>query len=176
MTSIEGYHVNTEEKCKQFLNKEIPWIVSADEEYLGAGMYFWDNKANAKYWYNERRRKHPHNSFMAVSCNFSLERLLDLTDEDILCVVNKTWNAIEKLGKRQNLPTKTGARLDYIRKYNALISTLTVFKMIAKYTKNEPKYAIWNSFMAYNVKTIYCVKDPEALIGEPVDCTKEVVA
>lgn len=176
MASIEGYHVNSEEKCKHFLSRELHLIISKDTEYLGAGMYFWDNKSNAKYWFNQRQKKRPSNLFMVISCNISLDKLLDLTDSDIMIAVDKAWQAVEKRGREKLLPLKPGARLDYIRKYNPLINTMTVFKMIAKYEKDEPKYAIGNSYMAHNVKTIYCVKDPEAITGDPVDCTKEVVA
>lgn len=176
MASIEGYHVNSKEKCQDFLNKNISWIVSADKEYLGKGMYFWDNKANAKYWFIQRRKKLSNSEFMVVSCNLSLDYLLDLTDIDIVTKMDRLWRVIEKRRVKERLPEKAGARLDYIRKYDSLVGRLTVYKMIAQYDRNEPKYAIGNSYMAYNVKTIYCVKDPEAIISEPVECTKEVVA
>lgn len=175
MASIEGYHVNKEQKCKDFLNKETALIISVDQEYLGRGMYFWDNKANAKYWFKQQRRKHPCDSLMAVSCNLSLEKLLDLTDGDIRRVVDKAWHTIQNRAENDGVPLKMGARLDYIRRFHPLIKTLNIYKMLAQYENDEHKYNFGSPYLACNVRTIYCVKDPEAIISEPIDCTKEVV-
>ena len=57
MGSFCGYHANESERCRPFLQNKINLIVSIDREYLGNGMYFWDNKSNAKYWYFEKKER-----------------------------------------------------------------------------------------------------------------------
>ena len=55
-SNIIGFHTNTKDKIKNFIEKGIP-ITSEDTTWLGTGMYFWDNLSNAKYWKNEKIRK-----------------------------------------------------------------------------------------------------------------------
>ena len=56
-TNIIGYHVNDKDRCQKFIDEEEIIIFSEDIYWLGYGMYFWDNQANAKYWIQEKKRK-----------------------------------------------------------------------------------------------------------------------
>ena len=58
--NVNVYHTNDRLKIENFLETS-ELIISKDTNWLGSGMYFWDNLSNAKYWKNEKLRKRENN-------------------------------------------------------------------------------------------------------------------
>ena len=83
MNNICGYHSNYENKCNAFIKNKRNLIISNDKEYLGKGMYFWDNKSNAKYWYDKKMKDKTCAKCIVVKCDICIDNLLDLTDERV---------------------------------------------------------------------------------------------
>ena len=54
--NVNVYHANDRLKVENFLETN-ELIISKDTNWLGKGMYFWDNLSNARYWKNEKLRK-----------------------------------------------------------------------------------------------------------------------
>lgn len=88
-----GYHVNDEVRCRQFLNNQINAIISeGNEDWLGTGMYFWDNKGNAEYWLSEKKRKNNENQkFICIESCLNLECVFDFTDKNVISGFSKIW-------------------------------------------------------------------------------------
>ena len=52
------YHCNDLERCKKFVSDKN-YMINSEEDgnWLGRGMYFWDNPSNYKYWLKVKQRK-----------------------------------------------------------------------------------------------------------------------
>ena len=89
--NIDVYHTNDRLKVKIFL-KTNELIISKDTNWLGKGMYFWDNLLNAKYWKNEKLRKRETTDIKIIKGKIFLEKLLDLTDEETVKYIDDIWS------------------------------------------------------------------------------------
>lgn len=88
------YHSNVEEKCQKFILDAEYLIVSnnsKDNEWLGTGMYFWDNFGNASWWNKKQSSKNAAVSYKIVKANVNLEKLLDLTDYQVYSKLSDLW-------------------------------------------------------------------------------------
>lgn len=122
---ITLYHTNSPEICNDFLNNKIQLYVSDQNggQWLGAGMYFWDNLSNARYWGNQKLKRISQCHIICVNVQFDRSNLLDLTDletsdyiielwekycektntdfrSDLGCVLNTLFNAISELNNK----------------------------------------------------------------------------
>ena len=100
--NIDVYHTNDEFKIEKFL-KTNELIISKDTNWLGNGMYFWDNLSNAKYWKNEKLRKKETTNIKIIKGKIFLEKLLDLTDEETARYIDDIWSFISKFSKIQKM-------------------------------------------------------------------------
>lgn len=110
---ITLYHTNSKEICEDFLNSKINLYISDQDggQWLGAGMYFWDNLSNAKYWGNQKLKRFSECHIIYVNAHFDLDNLLDLTDLDVSDYIFQIW---EKYCERThtNLYTDLGVVLN----------------------------------------------------------------
>lgn len=114
--NIDVYHANDELKIENFL-KTNELIISKDTNWLGSGMYFWDNLSNAKYWKNEKLRKKETTNIKIIKGKIFLEKLLDLTDEETVRYIDNIWNIISNSSKIQKMKiekAELGRKLDVI--------------------------------------------------------------
>lgn len=168
------YHCNDRKRSMKFLSSDTYMIISQEDgKWLGQGMYFWDNLSNARYWKGEKRRKRPEEDFIIVRARVSMEKLLDLMDQDICESIWEIWNAWKKRAKivsdENNIPL--GKKLNVLYKMiPEFKNSYHVFKIYGKYNKTPP-----NNLFQYNlnsklseptlaVKCIYNVKCNDAIL------------
>lgn len=176
---IIGYHLNDLKRCSNFVKtKEL--ILSKDEEFCGLGMYFWDNRHNARtFWLEEKIRKAIKQNkdkeiYALVLANIGLDQCLDLTDEDIENNILNLWAKLSpKL--RGKKPEGEGEILDAMFNfYEMLDVSYNVVKINVRYKHSgeiSPLFRIKNRIQLYITtknRTIYCVRKQEGIIGEPV--------
>lgn len=169
-TNIIGYHVNDKDRCERFVKEDEYIIFSNDVSWLGYGMYFWDNQSNAKYWINEKKRKENTIRYIAkVQANIFIDKLLDLTDQDILDTFDRLWEQYSSRGNI-NINQPIGLKLDRLFDFLELLdNSYKVIRVFGKYKKQEEK-----SFLIYKtqedktsveltskIKMVYCVRDYE---------------
>lgn len=108
-SNVDVYHANDRLKVENFL-KTNELIISKDTNWLGSGMYFWDNLSNAKYWKNEKLRKNETIDikiikgkifdYNVIKClgNYrkNLMRNLDLFSESNLILSNKIIYSVKE--------------------------------------------------------------------------------
>ena len=65
--------------------------------------------------------------------------------------------------------------LDYLMKEVPMLKKFNVVRMHGIYRDKFYEFKTMNSpYMALNIRTIYCVKNVDALLGKASECTKEV--
>ena len=169
------YHCNTKEKCDNFLNNTLELIESNhkyDDNWLGKGMYYWDNLGNAKYWKKDKIRKNPSNKFVIIKSFVSLEKVLDLTDDDIVNIIEEVWkklNIQDETNKDLKNKMPIGAKLDFIyEKISEIKTKYSIIKIIG--INYKPKNNFFNEIKnnkikpSSTVKVIYNVKDSTCII------------
>lgn len=165
--NVDVYHTNDELKVENFLQTN-ELIISKDTNWLGSGMYFWDNLSNAKYWKNEKLRKRETTNIKIIKGKIFLENLLDLTDEETVRYVNKIWSCISKFSeiKRMKIEkAELGRKLDVIFDfYKAHLSKefdYNVIKCLGSYRKDlmESLDLFSESNLTLTNKIIYSVKE-----------------
>ena len=157
MPSIVGFHTNDEKRCLKFVREDVV-INYQDVQWLGFGMYFWDNLGNAKYWLGEKRRKHPKVAkWLIVQAEVDTSNLLDLADDEILGFLNQLWERYcekKKCLKEQPLGKKIDMLFDFV-------DSLNVYKVIKGFGSYEwiiKADFLGDSRIVNNIKTIYCVR------------------
>lgn len=168
------YHCNDSFRCHYFVqSKECMIISEEDGKWLGTGMYFWDNLANAKFWMKKKRKENIYRSYSIVMATIFMDKLLDLTDNDICNKIGETWEKYQKVnGLTDVKDNELGLKLNLLFKSIKIFQeNFYVIKIYGRYNKT-PKNKLWS----YNVKgdkaepistvkCIYNVKNEEA-IGE----------
>ena len=165
--NIDVYHANDELKIENFL-KTNELIISKDTNWLGSGMYFWDNLSNAKYWKNEKLRKKETTNIKIIKGKIFLEKLLDLTDEETVRYIDNIWNIISNSSKIQKMKiekAELGRKLDVIFDfYKAWLSKefdYNVIKGLGSYKRDLMRSLdlFSESNLTLTSKTIYSVKE-----------------
>jgi len=165
MPDIIGYHANEKIKCDEFiasLGKNL--VISQDKQYLGDGMYFWDNSANAMYWKKQKERKRCFDSNVSIlSCGIELENMLDLTDEEIIDFLEQQWNKLESHCPSEKIHNM-GWRMNFLFANSPLMRKIHVVKAHVTYQTESARAGFWqDSYFSFSTRTIYCVKDSRAI-------------
>lgn len=154
------YHCNSSKKIISLVECTELVISSHknDDFWAGAGMYFWDNMSNARYWYNQKKihGEDPANIKIAkIYLTYDEEtKLLDLTDlETIELVENLAQIMKSKDGKERRI----GKIIDEFCKK----SNCKVVKEAGNYyspKKSLPKILEGTRITPF-IKIIYCLKE-----------------
>lgn len=182
LANIIGYHVNDKDRCEKFLNEDEYIIFSNDISWLGYGMYFWDNQANANYWITQKKRKDKNIQYIAkIQANIFIDKLLDLTDQDVLDTFDRLWEQYcnrEKINKNQAIGIKLDRLFDFIK---IIDDSFKVIRVFGKYEKLEEKdfliYKIQNDktsvSLTNKIRMVYCVRSYDYVcnrtLGEVVE-------
>lgn len=176
------YHVDTLERINDYINDEIFLDSKEDGDWLGSGMYFWDNIANSKYWFAKRVRDDSTLDYgtVKVQQKFKEDELLDLTDVEIMGKVLQCINLIEAMPEFKNINVREhiGTLLNVlynITKKNSLIFgfKFSVIKGIGLYRRtrlahNDDRLIDVNfsrrPHLTHYMKTIYLFKHDECVI------------
>ncbi len=180
--NIVLYHCNDEKRCQRFLKSDTYMIISPEDgDWLGQGMYFWDNLGNAKYWEYNKQRKAPDVKHLIIKARVSLENVLDLTDIEVCKSLDNLWNSLQaKYKGKPNYDPKPrlGKKLNILYKsFPDFIENYKVIKVLGKYINTPP-----NGFIEYSpkeeriepilsAKVIYNVKRKEAIL-ERIACNE----
>lgn len=169
------FHSNKKAECKKFVENENYLIISEnskDNIWLGKGMYFWDNKGNARWWHNKQKERNTNEEYAITVANVKLDELLDLTDYDVYTTLDKLWSILCNNSKAK-LDMQLGNKLNVLFEYNGFIKKYAIIKIYGKYNatpnkgffqydcyspKAEPTIAIK---CIYNVKDVRCICQKE---------------
>lgn len=161
LANIKGYHANNYDKTRAFVDRgELAF--SEDTDYLGYGMYFWDNISNAKYWAKQKIKKDRLRYCYISTANVIVEEpILDLTDKNTLRLIRDLWLEFCKLqGAEKSQPL--GVVLDTLYEYfDESLGQMKVAKCIGSYerwSKNKFLLELKNNYIDDRPKTIYTVK------------------
>lgn len=169
-TNIIGYHVNDKDRCERFISEKEYIICSEDVYWLGYGMYFWDNQANAEYWLDQKKRKEKNIKYIAqVKANIFIDNLLDLTDHNVLKTFDGLWEQYcrkEKISRNMPIGKKLDMLFDFL---TILDTTYRVIRVFGKYEKDyERNFLIYKTKenetsikLTNKIKTVYCVRSFE---------------
>lgn len=171
-SEIVGYHANEHTKCSRFLEGEFE--VSLDTDWLGTGMYFWDNLSNAKFWRREKVRKGdpPHiEACKIVQAKISCNDFFDFTDTDERDKFARLWiYAGFQLNRKQKSGMGFGQIIDYVFNFYPDLTECPVVKVHADYSEHEQNSSLFGSTkLISTIKTIYSVRKESAII-----CREEV--
>lgn len=162
--SIKLFHCNDRERVVKFVNDYNYLILSKhkdDENWLGDGMYFWDNYGNSIYWKKEKVKHNVPESELNIAscsleCNFS-EYLCDLTDFE----VEKKLQDLIEIAEKQDLLGKNkplGDKIDFL--LHDLNSK--VVKGFSYYRCSPQSGLLKKSKVTNKTKAIFCVKENNA--------------
>ncbi|MCI8629250.1 MAG: hypothetical protein HFE57_07070 [Firmicutes bacterium] len=178
--NIKVYHCNDKQRCEKFL-KEDNYLIWSEEDgiWLGSGMYFWDNLANAQYWKGQKKRKTNNRKPLSiVSAHIYIDNLLDLSDINTCNVVDDIWEAYCKTSKKPSQGVKLGEKLNILFKdedFKKYFSKYTVIRIIGKYNytpetslfyydiKSNRIEPILSAKYIYNVKNSNCIFNKELI-------------
>ncbi len=153
------YHCNDSDKIDSYLDKEDLSILESvgpqNYDFLGNGVYFWDNKGNVEFWVKDRKRKSRRLelSKIEVSACFLLSDVVDLTDE----IERKKYDRavdILRVKRGRRYENRTGILLDF------LFDTINhkVVKVISIDDTIEDPELLASHRLNYQTRTIWCVK------------------
>lgn len=159
---IPLFHVGTSESIEELKKEIFDSSISnnsGNKNWLGKGIYFWDNKGNAKYWYDQKKSDPVKIACVPLRLNDSVN-YVDFTDCNQLISFDKLW----AFYKRNSNNKKKGKKKDFVdylsEKFNisvirctAVYPKIRIFKFIAERMKEQSMPHICG-----NVKVIYCIK------------------
>ncbi len=160
----EGFHVNSKEKCDTFLLEDTIIEPQEDENWLGIGMYFWDNEGDTNYW---ARKKYNENikTVISVKTIICLDKTLDLTNDDVLSGMLRLW---KKHCENSNDRNNQGYGIIIDKLYNIFYKKIfDVIKGHGNYPRKVELFRITNKktpHLTSSTKTIYCVKNKKAIL------------
>lgn len=177
------YHCNDEKRCQQFVNDEIDLIEFNNDKYwLGKGMYFWDNRGNAKYWMKEKKKKDKrNNNFSIIQAKVSLDTILDLTDKEISNQIIFLWELYKKsinLNEKE-FCGKLGVILDIMFSEIEIMKQYQSIKVFGLYS-HENNTLFFNKHLkgpkvSNAGKLVYLVKDKSIILEKEIYESCEVI-
>lgn len=156
------YHCGKKDKVKRFCSDPNFLPISShpmDNKWAGPGMYLWDTKANANWWYSSREDNYERK---ICKCILSVEEdlILDMTDTE---VVERANYLIEKIQASEDISSdsEVGEKISFIAK--------KIRRQVIKLFGNYPRRPQLDFFEASKQDTtkahvgitsnvIYCVK------------------
>ena len=165
---VIGFHTNSKEKCDKLLKGEF--CASEDTNWLGKGLYFWDNFSNAQYWKNQKIRKKEvfdKEQISIIKAYIDCERVLDLTDTEILNTMNRVWECIYIIDSKVDRNLQLGKRIDFLLKRFPDMEC-PVVKGIGEYRNSENHKFFSGTRLVSDVKIIYSVRDDKAILSRGI--------
>ena len=170
---MTGYHANDRERCERFINEKSYIIDSAeDTDYLGRGMYFWDNMSQAEWWLKTKKKD------AIVSAELNLDCVLDLTQKEIADQMAELYKMIPEAFIQKYiivygcLDELLGIRLNILfESFAELKSNFNVVKAQRSYPRKAESEFLKKTKLTSQTVSIYCAKTA-APIGERKWCKK----
>ncbi len=174
--NIKVYHCNDKQRCEKFL-KEDNYLIWSEEDgiWLGSGMYFWDNLANAQYWKGQKKRKtNNRKPLVIVSANIYIDNLLDLSDINTCDKIQQLWEMYCRITNKSSKNINLGEKLNILFKSEILEKYLanSVIRVIGKYNYT-PSNSLFDSNLKSNkteptlaAKYIYNVKNANCIFNK----------
>lgn len=173
LPNLKLYHCNTKINIELAISNNNYLILKStnDKYWIGDGVYFWDNLSNAKYWKSEKERKNSSNpekfEFSIVSAIVKLDKLLDLTDSDILRALEEVFDQFYKINS-QFKKLYFGEKINfYLKEYPNIKNKYEVIKANGNYPKLKTNLFPYNPKrvgITSNVRTIYNVINLNAIV------------
>ena len=169
--NIVGYHCNDKIRCDDFVENKTMIIDNRDIYWLGKGMYFWDNKANARYWHKQKIGRNENIAYKIVEANIDIENILDLTDEEIC---NRVGDLLSfYTNRKSNGKRYLGELLDMLFERKGFDHCYGVIKVYGKYKNMSPMSNKLFSFIesgaaaspTFNIRCVYNVKKKENILA-----------
>lgn len=173
LPNLKLYHCNTKINIELAISDNNYLILKStnDRYWIGDGIYFWDNLSNAKYWKSEKERKNSDNlkkiEFSIASAIVKLDKLLDLTDSDVLRALEEVFNqfyiinpTFKKLYFGEKINFYFEEYPDIQNKYEVIKANGNYPKLITNLFPYNPKKLGITS----NVRTIYNVINLNAIV------------
>ena len=161
MGKLNGFHANDKARCEKFLSDYTYLIISEDTDFLGDGMYFWEQQSRAEWWLKEKHKD------VIVSAEIITDDLLDLNDP---MVCSKIQHVYERIGsavknryirKYPNMDIQTGVKLNVLFEMCSFyMNTFKVIRGTRVYDIEEPLF-LTNSKLSSRAVDIYCIRAPE---------------
>ena len=162
----QGFHANTKDKCDRFMKDATYLIVFDDTDYLGRGMYFWEDEKQAIWWRDTQ--KGGEEKAAIITAKIDKDKLLDITDIKILKELEKIYKQIkDKLAKATTIEEDNhplGKKLDILFEYdNVFVQHFSGIYGIIRYgQRTEPDFLKGTS-MTMSPRAIFLVKDRSIL-------------
>ncbi|WP_454206204.1 hypothetical protein [Peptoniphilus sp. Marseille-Q6390] len=147
-----------------------------NKDWLGTGIYFWDNLGNAKYWKRDKERKDKEKKYSILRVGVCLDNALNLTDPDVGKQFN---NIINKISEIDPIIQKGGfgKKIDFLSRkspeimgnYEVIIADVYYAKQTNRIFKNMRSYL---PRLTDKNKRIYNVIKNDAIVevlGKEVD-------
>ncbi|MBE6022244.1 MAG: hypothetical protein E7231_03290 [Cellulosilyticum sp.] len=182
--NILGYHANDADRCKRFIEDSTYLIISPDTNWLGKGMYFWDNTCNLEYWANEKLRKAIRSGNVIdvkkTVSNVFTDNMLDLLDDKLLTTLETLWSKWCSKDTEQKPNVPLGEKIDILFKHFDILSIFSVIRVAGRYNKTikETRNFLNDNFFDTNkirtgrivphpsqdIKIIYCVREDSSYV------------
>lgn len=167
------YHCNSSKKIMSLVERRELVISSHEQDdfWAGAGMYFWDNMSNARYWYVQKKKhgENPSNIKIAkIYLTYDEENeLLDLTDSETIELVE---NLAQIMKNKDGKDRRIGKIIDEYCKEN----NCKIVKEAGKYYSRKkpiPKILEGTRITPF-IKIIYCLKEGNSDIITKTECVE----
>ena len=169
------FHTDKVWNNKLFLNRKTLLMARDERIWLGAGMYFWDNISNARYWKRQKSKKNKYEAFSIIGASLrcNLNDLLDLTDKNVVQELQEYVNQCKKIyhkqtGREIDLDSmKSGEIVNFAYECSKLFDNGRSFQCVKGNGLYHSKSGDFISEQDYNKgvhltsrsKTIYAVRD-----------------
>lgn len=172
-----GFHANYKDKCKRFIDDKEYLIISEDKDFLGRGMYFWPDYKQAEWWRDTKKDGCEKSDI--VSARICTKNVLDITDDDILNMLEKLYCSINNaLLKKMSINSKNvrlGIKLDAL--FKIFNDVLSIYDCVYGTTKNEnrPEHKfLENSKMTRKPEDIILVKKWNILSERKIEVRRDL--
>ena len=158
---MKGFHANDKIRCEKFLSDYNYLIISNDTDFLGNGMYFWEQQSRAEWWLKEKLKD------VIVSAEIITDAMLDLNDPDVCLKIQHLYerigNAVRNryIKKYPKMDMQTGVKLNVLFEiFNSYMSAFKVIRGTRIYDIKESLF-LANSKLSSRAVDIYCIRTPE---------------
>lgn len=165
-----GYHANERIDCEEFLDSfpNVQLILARDAmPWLGRGMYFWDTKANAKFWKAGWKSQ----DAWIIRALINMNSVLDLLDDEHLEMVEKIWQTVRTRrhnmfhGKYLSENSPVGLKIDILFHDWPELSIYSVIRAAEIRSGKRPQFILGTKGLTTDCRLIYAVKVSSVILS-----------
>lgn len=159
---LTGYHTTTRESAEKILASEFKANRKTDNDWLGVGIYFWDDIVNADWWKEVRFKNSTEACVLCAKLTCEEKEYIDFTQKENM---EALLRFAEEMGKEMETSGSERPNFESVERSRHFYCTYFKWKYQIKIMRYTFEHTEYNAvgFPLYKIRPQLCVTDASVI-------------